>query len=113
MNVSLVAEFDKEFRKRRAIFVIWKVSCARANGGDRESDRLIFSMALRHPYRAVEHAQVLVPDCRRCDGLLIHSLCRAPHCLHTLVVFNTCLGARRWAGIWLQKVRMQVQGRIF
>ena len=24
MNVSLVAEFDKEFRKRRAIIVNWK-----------------------------------------------------------------------------------------
>ena len=64
MNVSLVAEFDKEFRKRRAIFVNWKRYRVQGQTVETdESDRLIFSMALRYPYRALEHAQVLVPDC--------------------------------------------------
>ena len=64
MNVSLVAEFDKEFRKRRAMFVNWKRYRVHGQTVETdESDRLIFSMALRHPYRALEHAQVHVPDC--------------------------------------------------
>ena len=64
VNVSLVAEFDKEFHKRRALFVNWKRYRVQGQTVETdESDRLIFSMAIRHPYRALEHAQVLVPDC--------------------------------------------------
>ena len=54
----------QEFHKRRAIFVNWKRY--RVQGQTVETDdshRLILITALRHPYRALEHAQVLVPDC--------------------------------------------------
>ena len=64
MNVSLVAEFYEEFRKRRATFVNWKrYRVQRQTVETDESDRLIFSRALRHQCRALELAQVLVPDC--------------------------------------------------
>ena len=56
---------SSEFHKRRAIFVNWKRN--RVQGQTVETDesaRLIFSMALRQPYRALEKAQVPVPDWR-------------------------------------------------
>ena len=106
MNVSLVAEFDKEFRKRCAIFLNWKRYRVQGQTVETdESDRLIFSMALRHPYRALPDFGVVMdagPFSLSRPTVLAHA-CR-------LQQMFECVTMGR---IWLQKVPMQVQRRTF